>query len=213
MASKSLKVQQSYATNAIDLGSDHRAVKACFMIGCARYYKKKPTAKMKGWRPILDTDGNATNFQLALSQQLVVVDTLKPEGIEQALHNAATTPNVSKASYDRTKPWDSIEIQSLLKQRRECTTAVGRRNVSKTIQKVSRRLIRKHNDEKVEDILKEFADLGRLDNISQYSKPKKEPSDKVGAEDFVKLLQKVYESDDAEIQVDKEKIVTPHFLL
>lgn len=46
MASKSLKVQQSYATNDIDLGSDHRTVTACFMLGCARYYKKKPTMKI-----------------------------------------------------------------------------------------------------------------------------------------------------------------------
>ena len=48
--------------------------------------------------------------------------------------------------------------------------------------------------------------MGRLDNISQYSKPKKELPDKVDADDFVKLFQQVYESDDVVIQVDKEKI-------
>ena len=68
MASKSLKVQESYATNCIDLGSDHRAVKASFMVGCAKCYKKGLSTKMKGWRPILDTDGNASNYQMALSK-------------------------------------------------------------------------------------------------------------------------------------------------
>ena len=53
--------------------------------------------------------------------------------------------------------------------------------------KICRRLIRKHIDGKV-DI------------------PKKEPFDKVGAEGFVKLFQKMYETDDVEIQADKEKI-------
>ena len=88
------------------------------------------------------------------------------------------------------------------KQRRESTTAFERRNISKMIQKVSRKLVRKYNDAKVEADLKAFADLGRLDNISQYSKPIKEPSDKVGADDFVKILQKVYGSDDSELLVD-----------
>lgn len=100
-----------------------------------------------------------------------MVDTAVPEVLEQALYNAGATLNVGKTSYDRTKPWDSIEIQ--VKQRRECTNAVERRNISKTIQKTSRKLVRKYNDAKVEGILKEFADVGRLDNISQYSKPKK----------------------------------------
>ena len=71
---------------------------------------------------------------------------------------------------------------------------------------MSKRLVRKFNDAKVEDILKEFADLGRLDHIPQYSKPKKESSDKIEPGDFVKLLQKIYESENVALMVDVDKI-------
>ena len=116
MASKSLEVLQSHAYNDIDLGSDHRAVKACFTIGCAKYQKKKTITKMQGWKPVLDTDGNATQFQLELSRQLVTMCTKTPEVVEQAFHNAATAPYVSKTSRGRIKHWDTHEMQSLLKQ-------------------------------------------------------------------------------------------------
>ena len=112
MASKSLKVCQSYATNEIDLGSDHRAVKACFEIGCAKYQKKKPTTKMKGWKLVLDSDGSASQFQPELSQQLVMLGTTGPEVVEQALYNAATAPYVSEISCDRIKRWDPYEMQN-----------------------------------------------------------------------------------------------------
>ena len=166
---------------------------------------------MKGWRPVLDSDGNAIQFQLELFQQLVVMGTAKPEILEQALYNAGTAPNVSKTSRDRTKPWDTHEMQGLLKQRRECVTAAERRDLSKTIQKVSRRLIRRHNDAKIGEILREFADLRRLDAISEFSKPTKQCTEKIDSQEFVALFQKVYASEDLELRVDKEKPVAFHF--
>ena len=79
-------------------------------------------------------------------------------------------------------------------------------NISKEIQKVFRKLVRKYNDEKIEEVLKEFADLGRLDNISQHSQPKNETSTKIDAAKITELLQTVYETDDAELVVDFSKI-------
>ena len=133
MTSKSLHLQECQATKNIDLGSDHRAVKGRFGLGSAKYTQRSPNMKMKGWKLVLHDTGNATNFQVALSQELVQQDTSKSEVLEQALYNAATAMHVKKASYDRTKPWESIEIQILLQQRRECTTPLERRNISKTI--------------------------------------------------------------------------------
>ena len=111
-------------------------------------------------------------------------DVLKVEVLEGALYQAAISPDVSRISHDRPKPYESTEIQSLLQKKRESTTSIQRRAISKQIQKVSRKLVRKYNDEKVEEILKEFADLGRLDNIQHHSQPKKETSTKIDAEKF-----------------------------
>ena len=69
-----------------------------------------------------------------------------------------------------------------------------------------RKLVRKHNDAKVENILKEFADLGRLNEISKETKPRKEISATIKSVEFVKLFESVYGSDDAELQADVLKL-------
>ena len=63
MASRSLVVRHCIATNEIDMGSDHRAVKTCFDIGGTRYWEKHVTPKIKGWRPCLDPEGIPKQFQ------------------------------------------------------------------------------------------------------------------------------------------------------
>ena len=98
---------------------------------------------------------------------------------------------MSKVSHDRNKPWDSPEIQDLLRQRRETAIPQERKNLSKTIQKTLRKLVRIYTPAKVENILKEFADLGRLDSISQNSKPKKEIPNRIEAKEFVKLFENI----------------------
>ena len=141
---------------------------------------------------MLDEQGNPKKSQVVLSEGLSGQDSSKPEVLEEVLYQAAITPNVSKVSRDRTKPWEEPEIQVLLRQRRDCTTPVERKVISKQIQKVSRKLVRKYKDEKVERVLKEFADLGRLDNISKDTKPKKETSATIESVEFVKLFENVY---------------------
>ena len=117
--------------------------------------------------------GIPKHFQVAISELLVDKDTCKPEVLESILYQAAIAPGASEISRDCNKPWDTPEVQALLRQRREAGSSEQRKHISKTIQKVLRKLVRKHNEAKVENILKEFADLGRLDNVSQNSKPTK----------------------------------------
>ena len=173
MASRSLPIKSVEATNEIDLGSDHRVVKTCYNLHGTRYFEKSHTQKMKGWRPYLDERGEPKNYQTALNGGLVGEDTSNPDVLEKILYQAATARNVSTVSHDRTKPWKEPEIQALLFQRKLCTSPYEKRAISKKIQKVSRRLTRKY-DEKTEEILKEFADLGRLDNVLQHAQPKNE---------------------------------------
>jgi len=154
----------------------------------------------------LDEEGLPKHFQVALSELSVEKDICKPEVLESILYQAAIAPGASEISQDCSKPWDTPEVQALLRQRREAGSSEQRKDISKSIQKVLRKLVRKHNDTKVENILKEFADLGRLDNVSKDSKPKKETETIIEPSEFVKLFEKVYESDEAELTADISKI-------
>ena len=89
MASRSLTIKNSKATNEIDLGSDHRAVKALFELRDTRYWGKSHTPKMKGWRPYLDGESSPTNYQAALRDGLFGQDTSNPKVLEKVLYQAA----------------------------------------------------------------------------------------------------------------------------
>ena len=77
-----LTIQDSHATNDIDLGSDHRAVKCCFNVGCGGYQKKTRYPKINGWKPILDGDGLASDVKLnvAVSGTAYAIEVVLPPG-------------------------------------------------------------------------------------------------------------------------------------
>ena len=134
------------------MGSDHRAVKVRFDIGERMYWEKTLTPKVKGWRPCLNEEGIPKRFQMAVSELSLDKDTCKPEVLETILYHAAITPNVSEAYRYRSKPWDAPEVQALLRQRRGAVSSEERKHIAKVIKKIFRKLIRKHNDTKVENI-------------------------------------------------------------
>ena len=72
---------------------------------------------MKGWRPCLDEEGIPNSFQLALRNQLAGKDVCDSEVLEKGLYEAAIAPHFIKKFYDRPKPYETIEIQALLRQR------------------------------------------------------------------------------------------------
>ena len=65
------------------------------------------------------------------------------------------------------------EIHAVLRQKRDAISPFEREIISQQIQKVLRKIIRKHNDATLKCILEKFAELGKLDHISQNTKPKK----------------------------------------
>lgn len=68
------------------------------------------------------------------------------------------------------------------------------------------KLARGYDDAEVEHILKGFADLGRLDHISQGTKPKKDTSTKIETNAFVKLFHNINETGDAELTADVSEL-------
>ena len=65
--------------------------------------KKNP---VKGWRPEVDTDGNATKYWDALEKCLH-----ENENLEKTMYDAATAPGIIVGITSRLKPWRSEEIK------------------------------------------------------------------------------------------------------
>ena len=106
-------VRDSGPSDLFDLGSDHRVVKAtlaCQRKGIQRYYEAK--VPIKGWRPELNSDGNASKYQSLLETSLKEEDTL-----EEAMHHAATAPGIRVGMTLGLKPWQSPEIQELIQKK------------------------------------------------------------------------------------------------
>lgn len=71
IASQNLLVSASGPSDKLDLGSDHRVVETtmvCQKRGTQKYYERK--IPVKGWRPEVDTDGDATKYWDALEKGL-----------------------------------------------------------------------------------------------------------------------------------------------
>ena len=83
------------------------------------------------------------------------------EDLESILHDVATTEGARTIIQERRKPWQSDEIKTLIANRKTCTSNAERMNISKQIQQLSRRELRKYHDEVTHAVLNEFADIGK----------------------------------------------------
>ena len=144
------------------MGSDHRAVKAVIIIKKIGGATKKGRVSAKGWKPRLDNCGVAKNFQDAVNNSLRNVGPMDAGSLQKVLNYAAETVDTCVAAPEVSKPWRSDELRELIQRRRVSGTPAERRQISKLIQKVSRKLMRKYYDDRTSDILQEFSDLGRM---------------------------------------------------
>ena len=104
------------------------------------------------------------------------------------------------------KPWQSEEIQELIRKRRMCITSRERASISKQIQKVSRRILRKHQTAEATKKLEEFSDLSDLPKIQEYPIKHSGSSIEINPKSFAEPLQEIYEDPGGTISVDYEKI-------
>jgi len=121
---------------------------------------------MKGWKPTIAEDGAPRKFQASIGELLPSVGPCL-EDLEEILHAAVVVPGNRVEVHDRRRPWENDELRDLILKRKESTTQNERRIVSKQIQKLSRKLLRQHNDAKITSILTDFA----WKIISGLSKP------------------------------------------
>ena len=145
LASPNLVLQATGASNKLNLGSDHRAVQTLLVdkkIGKqVRYQSRVPT---KGWCPELDAESNATKYCEVLDAALGEKSKNTLETLQKDMNDAATTPGVRVQLQSHQKPWQSLEVQELIRKRRMSNTSRERASISKAIQKCIREILRKH---------------------------------------------------------------------
>ena len=65
-----IRCEDSQATAALDLGSDHRSVRAVFGYQAASSRIRRKNKSRKGWLPKFDDEGVATEYHMHLDARL-----------------------------------------------------------------------------------------------------------------------------------------------
>lgn len=206
LASKCLVVCEACPSDKLNLGSDHRAVQSILSDtkqGTQVYYRKK--SGVKGWCPQLDLTGKPSKYHELL--QIPLVDEAPSlQTLEKIIYDAATGPDVPIQAEVRQKPWQSEEIQALIRKRRLCNTSQERASISKQIQKSTRKILRKYQNEKATKLLENFCGLSDLHQIQEYPIKKSVRSvDEIHCEIFAESLKEIFEDPSQSIEVDYAK--------
>ena len=70
LVDKRIKIHAAEATNEINMGSDHRAVKANIEIRMQKKKSRPHRKRTKNWKPILDMEKHPTIYHEELNSQL-----------------------------------------------------------------------------------------------------------------------------------------------
>ena len=130
------------AVNELHFGSDHRAVQATFWIHAFRHYvNTKKKTRMK-WCPI--RENKVPHAYLDVLDKIDEGSNYLLHELEVIVVEASHTIGVQVPSEVVRKPWQSVLIQRLIRERRNAPTVENRWRVSKNIQKEMRRELRKY---------------------------------------------------------------------
>ena len=204
LASSTLAFSRVHATSEIDLGSDHRAVKADIHLGVARGSNQKKRRR-GGWK--LHARENALetyhdNLDAALLKETVHTSCT----IGLVVCDAAFIEGVCCEEVHCAKPWDSQDIKELRYARKHAPNQQERSRLSKLIRKMVRQKLRKWQSEQVEQVLQEFEKLQRIEHLQRAPIIRTKCMDEVEPESFAELLRSVYESESTPNVVNREQI-------
>ena len=169
LCSMSFSLLQSFATDDVDLGSDHRAVYCLLNLPkhTKQQSKKRKFKAKKRWKPSLDENGIPHLYHEILNQTLEQQNPTTLQGIESLILNAVEQEKQTLVSGDAkaTKFWEDPNFQQLLQQRRGSQCRHERMEASKQIRKHIRKHLRERRNLRTERILAEFVQLDRLDDV------------------------------------------------
>lgn len=164
--SRNLLVRAFGPSDILNLGSDHRVVRViltCQKKSIPRYYEEQ--VLIKRWCLELDGKGNSSKYREVLERAL------EEKGIlEEVMHHAATAPGIRAGTRLRCKPWQSDGIQELIQTKCLCNTHTERTSISELIQKISRIVLRKYQNEETDYLLQDLSSLSDLPNIFECPK-------------------------------------------
>eukprot|EP00973_Karenia_brevis_P003276 451275-Karenia_brevis.AAC.1 len=120
---------------------------------------------MKGWKPSKDEDGIESQYHHTLDGYLDSLPTNSLPELEKIMVKAAQESDARNLNKSVDRKWITDEISILIQKRREAQDKDSRRQLSKDIHKKIRKSLRQWKNQKIEDILQEFQELSRLDQI------------------------------------------------
>ena len=145
--SRGLVKRASYASNELDLGSDHRAVRAEFEFQRPAESFKAKRKSMKGWMPRFDEDGTPSECHAKCNELLSAEDEISLQSISVcARHAASTTGSSDSGPQGARRPDQSAALKDLIYQRRLTNSVDERKNISEAILKLSRQELRASTD-------------------------------------------------------------------
>lgn len=205
-ASNVFEIKKTVASADIDLNSDHRCVKSIMVVQKCTASKNQRSKSTKGWRPYVDTQNIPSHYQQVLDDKLNENNPQDLQAIERMLYESATTDGVYILYQDQEKPWQSDELKQLIQQRKTCGTKYERMQLSKLIQKKSRKALRKYHDDQTTIVLQEFAELGKIDALHHAPVTRSETTQQIDCDTFADTLQAIYESPSPSIPIDLSRI-------
>ena len=126
-----LIVKSGRSTNAIDLGSDHRAVVA-EIDGCHRSSPKRKSKPRRNWRP-------SPIYSINVEQHVLETSPATIRDLQAILvDNAEQSTKETGPAFE--KPWKSKIVRELVDRRRQCNNTAERRRLSKLLFRKVRRL-------------------------------------------------------------------------
>ena len=156
LSGPSLAGGSAQPVDVLDLGSDHRAVRASFPIshfdGRSNHQKQKRDGK---WAP-------PHNFKQQLERAVVEKAPVSVRQVEEMLVNVSERCCADVRSVVQLAPQFSEELSHLRAERRSCNDSTRRAALSKQIQKAVRKDLRRLKSEKVRSKLEDFAKLSEL---------------------------------------------------
>ena len=117
LSSNSFTIRESGPRDLLDLGSDHRVVRAVLATQKRRTRSRIKRVQMKGWLPNIDSDGMASKYEEVLQERMGQGIAMNVENLNSVMYEAAISPGVSFEAPVIQKPWQPEEIQDLIRKR------------------------------------------------------------------------------------------------
>ena len=184
LADECLNVRSASAIDHLDMGSDHRAVQCCvdFPIPVAPRWRERPlTHKQIDWNTYRSSLSDSTLYFASLAE------------METFVVQRARDARIRHTRGFIVDSMASDHLRRLRTLRRRSTQAHERRDLSKQIRRLTRKNDRVKRAQRINNVLQEFSDLGRLAWVRRpSSRPSKRGPDLTKC---AELLESVYRSD------------------